>query len=78
MTRNALVRACLMCALVAWAAPATESAARSAAPVEDGYDLWLRYRQLPNGPRLTEYRGAFDARRRRRELADASTRRATS
>ena len=68
MTRNALVRACLMCALMAWAAPATESAARSAAPVEDGYDLWLRYRQLPSGPRLTEYRGALT-----RVVVDASS-----
>ena len=49
MTRNALVRACLMCTLMAWAAPATEVAARSAVPVEDGYDLWLRYRQLRAG-----------------------------
>ena len=59
ITRNALGRACLIAALVAWAAPAHESTARTAAPVEDGYDLWLRYRQLPSGPRLTEYRAAM-------------------
>jgi alpha-glucuronidase len=56
ITRNALGRACLIAALMAWAAPTHESAARTAAPVEDGYDLWLRYRQLPIGPRLTGYR----------------------
>lgn len=56
MRRNALVRVGLLCALVAWAAPTHESSARTAAAVEDGYDLWLRYRQLSNGLRLTEYR----------------------
>jgi alpha-glucuronidase len=59
MTRSAVVRACLICVLVAWAAPTPPSLAHSAAPVEDGYDLWLRYRQLPSGARLTEYRGAL-------------------
>jgi len=68
MTWNVVVRACLTCALVTWAAPVTESAAHSAIPVEDGYDLWLRYRQLPNGPRLTEYRKTLT-----RVVADASS-----
>jgi alpha-glucuronidase len=31
------------------------------APVEDGYDLWLRYRQITNEARLLEYRAAFSA-----------------
>lgn len=63
MTRGALVRACAICALMTWAVPVKEGAARAvvsaAAVEEDGYDLWLRYRPLAAGARLTEYRGAL-------------------
>jgi alpha-glucuronidase len=37
-------------------APAREISARAPIADEDGYDLWLRYRRLPTGTRVAEYR----------------------
>lgn len=59
MTRSVLFRACMLCALIGFSSPTSESAARAAAPVEDGYDLWLRYRELAAGARRTEYRAVM-------------------
>src|SRR5215471_10787852 len=40
-------------------APAHEPLARVPIADEDGYDLWLRYRRLPPGPRAQENRGVL-------------------
>ncbi len=44
-------------ALLLFTAPALGQ--RSAAPSEDGYDLWLRYRPVADASRLAEYRSAI-------------------
>jgi len=46
------------CALLG-ATPAAPAPERRAAEVEDGYDLWLRYRPIADAVRLAEYRAAF-------------------
>ena len=45
-------------------APATRdpaAGAPAALPEEDGYDLWLRYRQVTDAERLAQYRAAAQA-----------------
>src|SRR5262245_14861903 len=46
------------CALLG-ATPAAHAPERRAAEVEDGYDLWLRYRPIVDAARLAEYRSTF-------------------
>jgi alpha-glucuronidase len=49
------------CALIALSAavPSRNLPARPSVANEDGYDLWLRYRRLPSGPRVSEYHRAL-------------------
>ncbi len=50
-----------LCALVVFAtlAVAAPVRAQQRSAVEDGYDLWMRYRPLPRSARLDEYRAAI-------------------
>jgi alpha-glucuronidase len=55
-------RAALVRTILALALGATPAAAQqAAAPSEDGYDLWLRYRLVVDASRLAEYRAAINA-----------------
>ena len=59
---STVARAAIVVCALAMAAPVRSAPARAlTAPIadEDGYDLWLRYRRLPTGSRLTIYRRAL-------------------
>src|SRR5829696_9927393 len=55
MTRDAAVRVLLGLSILF----AARAGAQASLPNEDGYDLWLRYRQVASPALLAEYRSAI-------------------